>query len=74
MCTACMGRWRTVTDFAGWQLQNSLNDKFADAVIQAFATTEVNLSFNGLGDDECQHLARVKFENVETFPPTRTVS
>jgi hypothetical protein len=52
-------RWKTATDLTGWQLQNSLTASFADAVIATFATTEVNISFNGLGDDECEVIARV---------------
>jgi hypothetical protein len=45
----------------GWQIQNSLVDEFINVALEAAATTEVNLSFNGLGDDECEHLARVIF-------------
>ena len=45
---ACFRRWKTSTDLTGWQVQNSLDDKFADAVVnQAFATTEVNLRSRG---------------------------
>ena len=52
-------RWKTATDLTGWQIQNSLDNNFADSVLNTVATTEINLSFNGLGDDECEHLARI---------------
>jgi hypothetical protein len=49
-------RWKTVEDFTGWQVQNSA-DKLGEAIARCKATAEVNLSYNGLGDDECVPLA-----------------
>eukprot|EP00960_Hanusia_phi_P047578 758472-Hanusia_phi.AAC.1 len=46
-------------DMTGWQLQNSLHDKLGDAMSSVKTTVEVNLSYNGIGDDECEQLARV---------------
>jgi len=43
----------------GWQIQNTLNEKLTSEMIESKATVEINLSFNGLGDDECEELAKV---------------
>ena len=48
-----------MVDLTGWQIQNSLSEKLATEMIEAKGTVEVNLSFNGLGDDECDLLAKV---------------
>eukprot|EP00802_Teleaulax_amphioxeia_P020658 Tamp_20952.p1 GENE.Tamp_20952~~Tamp_20952.p1 ORF type:complete len:281 (-),score=71.96 Tamp_20952:187-1029(-) len=52
-------RWKPVVDMTGWQIQNSLGEKLTTEMIEAKGTVEVNLSFNGLGDDECDMLAKV---------------
>lgn len=46
-------------DMTGWQIQSSLTDRFSSQMIESRGTVEVNLSFNGLGDDECDELAKV---------------
>ena len=51
-------KWKPTEDMTGWQLQNSLADKLGDAIVNSKQTVEINLSFNGLGDDECQYLAK----------------
>jgi len=51
-----MSRWKAVEDFTGWQLQNEGN-KMGEAIKRSKATAEVNLSYNGLGDDEMEKLA-----------------
>jgi Ran GTPase-activating protein (RanGAP) involved in mRNA processing and transport len=43
----------------GWQIQNNLNDRVTSQMIESKGTVEVDLSFNGLGDDEAEELARV---------------
>ena len=43
----------------GWQIQNNLNDRVTSQMIESKGTVEVDLSFNGLGDDEAKELARV---------------
>ena len=55
----CARRWKPVVDMTGWQIQNSLGEKLTTEMIEAKGTVEVNLSFNGLGDDECDMLAKV---------------
>jgi Ran GTPase-activating protein (RanGAP) involved in mRNA processing and transport len=50
----------------GWQIQNSLTEKVAAEMIQSKGTVEINLSFNGLGDDECEQLANV-IKNTKTI-------
>mmetsp|Transcript_10074 Transcript_10074/g.22974 ORF Transcript_10074/g.22974 Transcript_10074/m.22974 type:complete len:225 (-) Transcript_10074:2093-2767(-) len=52
-------KWKQTMDMTGWQLQNSLHDKLGDAMSSVKTTVEVNLSYNGIGDDECEQLARV---------------
>mmetsp|Transcript_4347 Transcript_4347/g.6403 ORF Transcript_4347/g.6403 Transcript_4347/m.6403 type:complete len:228 (+) Transcript_4347:96-779(+) len=52
-------RWKTAVDMTGWQIQSSLTDRFSSQMIESRGTVEVNLSFNGLGDDECDELAKV---------------
>ncbi len=49
-------RWKAVEDFTGWQVQNSAA-KLGEAIAKSKTTAEVNLSYNGLGDDECESLA-----------------
>ena len=52
-------RWKATVDMTGWQIQNGLTEKVAEEMINAKGTVEVNLSFNGLGDDECEALEHV---------------
>mmetsp|Transcript_19186 Transcript_19186/g.29972 ORF Transcript_19186/g.29972 Transcript_19186/m.29972 type:complete len:224 (+) Transcript_19186:45-716(+) len=54
-----LGRWKSQEDWTGWQIQNSLTDKVGDVLSKAGATAQVDLSFNGLGDDEMKPLAKV---------------
>jgi hypothetical protein len=51
-----LSKWKVVEDMTGWQVQNSA-DKIGEAMAKSKATAEVNLSFNGLGDDECEAIA-----------------
>lgn len=51
-------KWKPVQDMTGWQLQNSLGNKLGDAIVSSRQTAEINLSYNGLGDDECEYLAK----------------
>jgi Ran GTPase-activating protein (RanGAP) involved in mRNA processing and transport len=55
-----VSEWKNAEDFTGWQMQN---DPKGLELILKFETcenlVEVNLSFNGLGDDECQAIARM---------------
>lgn len=51
-----LSKWKVVEDMTGWQIQNSAS-KIGEAMAQSKATAEVNLSFNGLGDDECEAIA-----------------
>lgn len=45
-----------VEDYTGWQIQNEGN-KLGEAIAHSKATAEVNLSYNGLGDEEMTSLA-----------------
>ena len=51
-----LSKWKVVEDMTGWQVQNSA-DKIGEAMAKSKATAEVNLSYNGLGDDECEAIA-----------------
>lgn len=51
-----LSKWKAVEDMTGWQMQNSAG-KIGDAMGKTKGTAEVNLSYNGLGDDECEGLA-----------------
>ena len=51
--------WKNLEDFSGWQMQN--DPKGLELILKFEACenlVEVNLSFNGLGDDECQAIAK----------------
>uniref|UniRef100_A0A6U5CJY4 Uncharacterized protein n=1 Tax=Hemiselmis andersenii TaxID=464988 RepID=A0A6U5CJY4_HEMAN len=50
-----LSKWRAVEDMTGWQVQNSAA-KIGEAMAKTKATAEVNLSYNGLGDDECESM------------------
>ena len=51
-----LSKWKVVEDMTGWQVQNSAA-KIGEAMAKSRGTAEVNLSYNGLGDDECEALA-----------------
>ena len=51
--------WKNLEDFTGWQMQN--DPKGLELILKFEACenlVEANLSFNGLGDDECQAIAK----------------
>ena len=52
-------RWKPRVDMTGWQIQNGITDRVSSQMIESKGTVEVDLSFNGLGDDEAEELARV---------------
>ena len=54
-----VSEWKNAEDFTGWQMQN--DPKGLELILKFQACenlVEVNLSFNGLGDDECQAIAK----------------
>mmetsp|Transcript_9000 Transcript_9000/g.17476 ORF Transcript_9000/g.17476 Transcript_9000/m.17476 type:complete len:223 (-) Transcript_9000:123-791(-) len=57
--------WKNVEDMTGWQMQNS-SDKIGEAMMKSRQTVEVNLSYNGLGDDECEQLGKA-IKNTKTI-------
>ena len=43
----------------GWQLQNAVTERLTSEMMESKGTVEINLSYNGIGDDECEALAAV---------------